>query len=88
MMGGPDLQPCHAVVLLKLLAAEVLPHEVRLGLTKVINSKVAAGATSCSPGSKAKEKQQLQVCVKFYLFVTKRIWGRVVGSTITTGSTY
>ena len=75
IVGGPDLQPCHAVALLKLLAAEVLPHEVRLGLTKVVNSKVAAGATSCSPGSKAKEKQQLQVCVKFYLFVTKRIWG-------------
>ena len=48
---------------------------MRIGLTKAINSKVAAGATSCSPGSKAKEKQQLQVRVKFYLFVTKRMLG-------------
>ena len=80
ILGGPDLQHCHVVVLLKLLAADVLPHEVRVGLTKVINSKVGnhvarAGATSCSPGNTGKEKQQLQVCVKFYLFVNKRMWG-------------
>ena len=59
ILGGPDLQPCHAVVLLKLLAADVLPHEVRVGLTKIINSKVGnhvarAGATSCSPGNTGK----------------------------------